>query len=452
MNKLLYILVLISTIVNAQFGPQQVISIDGDGPQSVFAADIDGDSYKDVLSANKFASTLTWYKNMGNGTFGTQQIISSLNQPLKINAADLDGDNDMDILATAPFSDLVVWYKNLDGNGSFSAGIVIANDADGANDVIAIDIDGDLDLDVISASDSSGLAWYENLDGIGNFSSTKIISTTLPNCRSVFAADIDGDGDFDLVTNASGSQNLFWFENLDGLGAFGPKQFVAVTTTYVNSVFCADLDGDDDLDIVTAIPVGDVIAWHENLDGLGDFGGEQVITTQADFARSVFATDLDNDNDMDVLSASSTDNKIAWYENTDGLGNFSTQQVITTSAVSAHSVFAADLDNDGDMDVLSASQNDDKIAWYENLTILGVEEILDLKIMVTPNPANTVLYISNSSIYKINTLQIHDVLGKLVQQVDEDMSQLDISNLKSGVYFVRIEMDEGVLVKKVLKE
>ena len=32
----------------------------------------------------------------------------------------------------------------------------------------------------------------------------------------------------------------------------------------------------------------------------------------------------------------------------------------------ANSVFAADVDGDGDMDVLSASQYDDKIAWYEN--------------------------------------------------------------------------------------
>lgn len=45
---------------------------------------------------------------------------------------------------------------------------------------------------------------------------------------------------------------------------------------------------------------------------------------------------------------------------------FGAQQVITTSAYGAHSVFAADLDRDGDPDVLSASGGDDKIAWYEN--------------------------------------------------------------------------------------
>jgi len=57
--------------------------------------------------------------------------------------------------------------------------------------------------------------------------------------------------------------------------------------------------------------------------------------------------------------------KIAWYAN-DGTGHFGPQQVITTEADYAQSVYAGDLDGDGDLDVLSASWLDDKIAWYEN--------------------------------------------------------------------------------------
>ena len=56
------------------------------------------------------------------------------------------------------------------------------------------------------------------------------------------------------------------------------------------------------------------IAWYENLGG-GAFGAQQVITTDADGANSVYATDLNGDGDADVLSASYNDNKIAWYEN-----------------------------------------------------------------------------------------------------------------------------------------
>jgi hypothetical protein len=98
---------------------------------------------------------------------------------------------------------------------------------------------------------------------------------------------------------------------------------------------------------------------------MAQFGSQQVITTAADYANSVFATDLDGDGDQDVLSASVLDDKIAWYENLGG-GAFGSQQVITTAADGVYSVFATDLDGDGDQDVLSASYSDDKIAWYEN--------------------------------------------------------------------------------------
>ena len=66
----------------------------------------------------------------------------------------------------------------------------------------------------------------------------------------------------------------------------------------------------------------------------------QPISTTANSARSVFAADVDNDGDLDVLSASSTDDKIAWYEN-DGSENFTTQ-IISTTAVGATSVYAAE--------------------------------------------------------------------------------------------------------------
>jgi len=90
-----------------------------------------------------------------------------------------------------------------------------------------------------------------------------------------------------------------------------------------------------------------------------------IVQSETNGPKSVYAADLDGDGDLDVLSASSRDDEIAWYAN-DGTGQFGFQRVITTEADRAQSVYAADLDGDGDMDVLSASQDDDKIAWYEN--------------------------------------------------------------------------------------
>ena len=81
---------------------------------------------------------------------------------------------------------------------------------------------------------------------------------------------------------------------------------------------------------------------------------ESAISTAADGTRSVHAADVDGDGDLDVLSASPNDDKIAWYEN-DGNESF-TEHVISTSADGAMDVYAADVDGDGDMDVLSASE------------------------------------------------------------------------------------------------
>lgn len=75
---------------------------------------------------------------------------------------------------------------------------------------------------------------------------------------------------------------------------------------------------------------------------------------------------MDNDGDLDILSASAFDNTIAWYENDGAADPTFTAANIATSANGAQSVFAADMDNDGDMDILSASVNNDTIAWYEN--------------------------------------------------------------------------------------
>ena len=71
-----------------------------------------------------------------------------------------------------------------------------------------------------------------------------------------------------------------------------------------------------------------------------------------DRPTSVYAIDVDNDSDMDVLSAEYYGNTIAWYEN-NGVQSF-TKHIIG-SAGGAESVFAIDLDGDDDIDVLSAA-------------------------------------------------------------------------------------------------
>jgi hypothetical protein len=94
-----------------------------------------------------------------------------------------------------------------------------------------------------------------------------------------------------------------------------------------------------------------------------------VITTSADYARSVYAADIDDDGDMDLLSASRDDATIAWYANDGTEHPTFASHVISTGAVGATSVYADDMDGDGDVDLLSAPAWDDKIAWYENNSV-----------------------------------------------------------------------------------
>ena len=284
-------------------------------------------------------------------------------------AADLDGDGDIDVLSASQGDNKIAWYENTDGLGAFGPQQVITTAARGAHSVFAADLDGDGDIDVLSASFVDfKIAWYENTDGLGAFGPQQVITTAADWAWSVFAADLDGDGDPDVLSASSHDNKIAWYENTDGLGAFGPQQVITTALNSARSVFAADLDGDGDIDVLSASQTDFKIAWYENTDGMGAFGPQQVITTSANHPQSVYAADLDGDGDIDVLSASVGDDKIAWYENTDGLGAFGPQQVITRAADGAYSVYAADLDGDGDVDVLSASIDDDKIAWYENLS------------------------------------------------------------------------------------
>ncbi|MDZ7722595.1 MAG: FG-GAP-like repeat-containing protein [candidate division KSB1 bacterium] len=80
----------------------------------------------------------------------------------------------------------------------------------------------------------------------------------------------------------------------------------------------------------------------------------------------IHTADLDNDGDQDVIVGSFGDDNIVWYEN-DGTGNFNSQPLlIDEDADDVQSIYVVDLDADGDLDVLSATYANNRITWYEN--------------------------------------------------------------------------------------
>ncbi|MCH8042774.1 MAG: tandem-95 repeat protein, partial [Planctomycetes bacterium] len=292
-----------------------------------------------------------------NVYLGQNIISTAANGPTSLFAADVDGDGDIDVLSASQFDDTIAWYEN-DGSGRFVAH-TISTAADFAIRVFAADVDGDGDMDVLSASVfDNKIVWYEN-DGDQRFT-PHLITTLAFWAVDVIVADMDGDGDIDVLSASRDDDKIAWYEN------DGNQQFTAHTiSTAANGarrLFAADVDGDGDIDVLSASRTGDQIDWYEN-DGSQRFTPHNISST-ADGAMSVIAADLDGDGDMDVLSASYNDDKIVWYEN-DGGENF-TPHTISANADNVQSVSVADMDGDGDLDVLSASYNDDKIAWYEN--------------------------------------------------------------------------------------
>ena len=170
----------------------------------------------------------------------------------------------------------------------------------------------------------------------------------------------------DIVSASSIDDTIAWYENNNGDGSSWTAANIETIAYGALSVFAADMDGDGDMDIVSASTTDDTIAWYENNGAADPTWAAADIATSADGARSVFAADMDGDGDMDIVSASYNDNTIAWYENNGAVDPTWTASDIATSAANALSVYAADMDGDGDMDIVSADVIDDTIAWYEN--------------------------------------------------------------------------------------
>ena len=168
---------------------------------------------------------------------------------------------------------------------------------------------------------------------------------------------------------------MVWFENLDGQGQFGPLREITADVASPRSAQAVDLDGDDDLDVVV-VSVFDLnpdgsfgkVTWYENTDGQGTWGEQQLITQEADVAWSLEVADLDADGDPDVIVGSVRDSEISWFQNTDGQGQFGPQQLISTQAKVPEALEAADLDGDGDLDILVATSSFD---FYDDVNRSG---------------------------------------------------------------------------------
>ncbi|MBK9462244.1 MAG: VCBS repeat-containing protein [Sphingobacteriales bacterium] len=96
------------------FGQQNTLTQSINAPTAVYATDLNGDGFADVLSASIGDNKIAWYANDGTGNFGEQQIITTnAITATAVYATDLDNDGDADVLSASGGDNKIVWYQTM---------------------------------------------------------------------------------------------------------------------------------------------------------------------------------------------------------------------------------------------------------------------------------------------------------------------------------------------------
>ena len=93
-----------------------------------------------------------------------------------------------------------------------------------------------------------------------------------------------------------------------------------------------------------------------------------------------------------------------------------------------------------------------EITTVEVKETLSISEVLDHSISFYPNPVkDNQINIQNNTNINIQSIQFYNVLGKEVKHVLRPNLQLNISDLSSGMYIMKVNTDQGELSKKLIK-
>ena len=347
---------------------KHLINGDISGAWSVYSADIDGDGDTDVVSAVRFDDKVSWWENDdGSATSWIEHVIDDYyDDAHSVYTIDLDGDDDIDVLGAAANGDEITWWENCDGSGITWTKYSIGTDFD-ARSVHASDLDGDGDIDALGASYwENEITWWENVDGSGESWIEHPIETDFTGARCVFSKDIDGDGDIDVLGAAWHDDDITWWENLNGTGTSWVEHKIDDEFNCAIAVIAIDIDSDGDMDILGASYKHDGVRWWENTDGTGISWIEHTVSVQIDYVSSVDAADVDNDGDIDILGGADYEiNEIIWWENLNGTGTSWSGHVVDND-FGCRGIHASDLNGDGSTDIVAAEAYNslEDICWW----------------------------------------------------------------------------------------
>ncbi|MEZ4859346.1 MAG: T9SS type A sorting domain-containing protein [Flavobacteriaceae bacterium] len=433
---------------------------------SFASGDIDGDGDHDLMMSGLNPGRDTaLYLNDGSGGFtevaGTPFPNASATVTYFI---DLDGDDDLDLYFSGigfSIGEFTHIYLN-DGTGVFTQ---LANSSlpefQGSGATIG-DVDGDGDPDIIIAAQDKNGVYVADVflnDGDANFAPMGTNTFTKVKLASLAFIDIENDGDADVVISGeqqNGSPSTQLYIN-DGTGNFSPDGNTVFEAHFANDVDVTDTDNDGDLDLLMSGMNGTnepKTLLYLN-DGTGAFSLLANNNLQQTFAGANTFADLDNDGDRDILITGSQQgglpnifNKV--YENT---GNNQFVEAATLGGEYLSSCVVEDFNGDGLKDIIIMGFVDDTNVYWNTTEILETPGILfkSNEVVLYPNPMND--WFTVQSMERINQITVYDLLGKTiyVKKVEQFESTLDVTNVASGTYFITIQLSDSFVTKKVIK-
>jgi hypothetical protein len=269
------------------------------GVNQLTTGDVDGDGHIDLVYADR---SVLWRRNLGDATFGPEQLISALTADINsaLRLGDLDGDGDLDLAVTrafqAPGSVRVHWNT---GGGVFQSGVELTAGWDSRRAAIG-SLVGDDRPDLVVPNWMDGTVSV--FRGGPDHSFTLFATLSVPAFSSeVLIADVTQDGRMDLVAAGPGPLNeesptIRIYPGRDrGLG--GPIDLPAGAFMYPEALAAADLDSDGRRDLVL-VGAGK-IAWYRALPGGGFAAAVQYV---AGASASAAIGDVTGDLRADVLT------------------------------------------------------------------------------------------------------------------------------------------------------
>lgn len=319
-------------------------------------ADIDSDGDLDLVVINDSGNHQI-YKNNGSGTFSQFQQFASLNAAAA-TLADLDKDSDVDLVIVNSSGPAEVHENN--GNGSFSLASTTSSMT--ARDVAVTTVDDNELPDLaIAISGGADRVWINR--GNLQFADSGILLDAPNgdnNSRHIVTGDIDQDGDDDLVIQGTnyGSYQTWWGSLT---GSRGEVVFERKDTMSGQEVAFGDINGDKFPDRVVGTNTRVIV---ETNNGDGTFTEVASLGTVTTF--SVALGDIDNDGDLDLVTGNRNASGQVWL-NSGGVFSYSglAGHTITPGATPATSQIndhkLVDVDGDGDLDILVGSTTDARI-------------------------------------------------------------------------------------------